>query len=206
MHARSTTFRGRPEMVDRAIALVTEEVYPAVREMPGCVGMSFLADRESGRCIATTAWESEDQMRASDPAVAPLRDRAAGVLGAGPEIRHWEIAVLHRERRAGDGACARVTWTQADPVQGDRNVAIFRDGVLPHLQDLPGFCSTSLLIDRSTGAAALATVYESREALEDSRQAAMGLRNDATARMSAEILEVAEFEVVMAHLRVPETV
>lgn len=206
MYARTTTFQGSPDAIDRGIAFVNDEVMPMVTGMDGCVGMSFLVDRSSGRCIATAAWESEQAMRASEAQVAPLRERGATIFGVGPEVRHWEIAVLHRVRRTGDGACARVTWTKAEPASADENVDLFRDTVLPQLEDIPGFCSTSLLIDRSTGISALATVYESRAALDDSRQTAMGLRTDAVRRMSAEILEVAEFEVALAHLRVPETV
>ena len=43
---------------------------------------------------------------------------ATSRFGAGvgePEVREWEIAVLHRDHRAAVGACARITWTRADP-------------------------------------------------------------------------------------------
>ena len=206
MFARSTTFRGKPGVVDAGIALVRDEVMPALAEMDGYVGMSMLVDRESGSCIVTSAWSSGASMGASEQAVGPLRDRAQQVFGDRPEVRRWEIAVLHRMRPIPEGAGARVTWTRVHPARLDEQLHVFRIGTLPQLEDLPGFCSASLLIDRATGAAALAATYESRDALAHSRDAAADLRAASTQRMGADIVDVAEFEVALAHLRVPETV
>ena len=206
MYARSTTFKDRPEAVDAGIALVRDEVMPAVQRMEGCVGLSMLVDRESGSCIITSAWDSEDALRSSAPLVAPLRDRAQQLFGSRPEVQTWEIGVLHRAQATAEGACARVTWTRMLREQIDAQLEAFRSAVLPQVEQLPGFCSVSLLVDRTTGRSALATVYESRDALAESRQAAMDLRTDAVRQMSSELLDVAEFEVALAHLRVPETV
>jgi quinol monooxygenase YgiN len=206
MYARSTTFKDRPQAVDAGIAMVRDEVMPAVQAMQGCVGLSMLVDRESGSCITTTAWDSEDALRASAPLVAPLRDRAQQLFGSRPEVRTWEIAVLHRAHATGEGAGARVTWTRMVRDQIDAQLDAFRSGMLPQIEQLPGFCSASLLVDRTTGRSVLATVYESRAALAESREAAMDLRTDVLRRMSSELLDVAEFDVALAHLRVPETV
>jgi quinol monooxygenase YgiN len=206
MFARSTTIRGKRESLDAGIAMVRDQVWPAVQQLDGCLGLSMLVDRETGGAIVTSAWADADALRASEPQVGPMRDRASQVFGDLPEVRVWEIAVLHRVRPVPACACARVTWTRGDPGTVDDMLEQFRVSVLPQVEDLPGFCSTSLLIDRESGRSVLATTYETREAMEESRAAAMDLRVDATQRMAAEILDVAEFEVVLAHLRVPETV
>ncbi|HEV7196161.1 MAG TPA: hypothetical protein VGN19_09485, partial [Pedococcus sp.] len=59
MHARTTTIQADRSKVEDGIARVQDQVFPAVTAMDGCAGMSLLVDRESGRCIATTSWESE---------------------------------------------------------------------------------------------------------------------------------------------------
>ena len=83
--------------------------------------MSMLVNRDSGRCIATTAWHSEDAMRESADMVMPLRDRAEQGLGAsGSEVHQWEVAVVHRDHAAPEGACARLTWLSGDPATADR--------------------------------------------------------------------------------------
>jgi quinol monooxygenase YgiN len=207
MFARSTTVRGDPAAIDRGIDEVRNSVMPSVEEMDGCVGMSMLVDRDSGRCIVTTAWASEDALRSSRERVRDLRARTTRALGAEePDIREYEIAVVHRERPVPAGAGARVTWLQVPPSNMDRQIDVFRERVLPALQELDGFCSASLLVDRTTGRAAGAVIYESRAALEASREATKAIRSGAVAAAGAELLEVAEFDVALAHLRVPERV
>ncbi len=206
MYARSNTLRGNPGALDKGIAMVRDEIMPALQETAGCVGVSMLVDRETGGAIVTTSWDSEDAMHDSEPSVGPMRDRAAQVFGGLPEVREWEIAVLHRARPAPDTACARVTWTRVDPDDQEHALEEFRTNVLPKIEAMAGFCSASLMIDRRTGAGAAAIVFEDRAALEHSRLQAGSIRASAIPRMRAELVDVAEFEVVLAHLRVPETV
>jgi len=65
MYARTTTIRGSSQAIDDATAYMRDEVMPAVQQMDGFVGLSFLADRDSGRCIVATAWQTEEAMRAT---------------------------------------------------------------------------------------------------------------------------------------------
>lgn len=204
MHARSTTWQARPSAIDEGIRFITDDVMPTITRMPGCVGLSMLADRTSGRCIATSAWIDEAAMRDSDATLAPMRQRAGEILGGAPQVDEWEIAVLHREHRTSDSTCARCTWVQMDPSRVDEVIEMFRSQVLPAAEDLSGFCSASLLVDRRSGRAVSTTAWDSREAMEASRDAAMRLRTAVTDRTGGQVLDVAEFDMVMAHLRVPE--
>ena len=206
MHARSTTFRDRPAALASGIALVRDELLPALLEMPGCSGLSMLVDRGSGTCIVTTAWEDELALRRSADVVAQLRRRASEHFGARPSVQAWEVALLHRAHATGAGARARVTWLRMPRRLVDAHAHDVRALLLPRVQELPGFCSASLLVDRLTGRAALAVVYDSAQALEASRQGAAELRADVVRRLSSELLDVAELDVALAHLRVPETV
>ena len=65
MYARSTTIGGRPESVDEGIVFCRYEVLAMCQELPGCVGLSMIVDRESGRSITTTAWDAIKSMHAS---------------------------------------------------------------------------------------------------------------------------------------------
>ena len=206
MYARSTTLRGDPGRVDEGMAVVRDEIIPAVQAMDGCVGVSLLSDPDAGTSIFTSAWDSEDTMRASARAAEPLRQRGAELLSATPEVREWEIAVLHRQQAAPEGACAVVTWTRGNPANTDRNLQAFRDQVMPRIQDLDGFCSVSLFLDRQQGLGVTAVVFRDRAALEGARPAIQQIREGALDQLSLELLDVGEFEVAYAHLRVPETV
>src|SRR5215212_8038002 len=65
MHARSTTIKADPDNLDAGIAFTRDEVMPAIQQIQGCIGLSMLTDRESGRCIVTTSWADADAMRAA---------------------------------------------------------------------------------------------------------------------------------------------
>jgi quinol monooxygenase YgiN len=206
VYARSTTVQAHRGSLDRGIALVRDEILPAVLDTPGCLGMSLLADRDSGRCIATTSWETREAMRDSAGVVRPMRDRAADTMGGTAQVDEWEIAMLHRDHRSAPGACVRVTWLRMDPTMMDRGRARFRDEVLPAMEETPGFCSASLLLDTAEGYAAASFAFDGPEAMAASHDQGIRLRADTAAELSAQILEVGEFELVLAHLRVPELV
>jgi heme-degrading monooxygenase HmoA len=206
MYARSTTVQGSPEKLDEGIAHVRDQVMPLVEQMDGSVGLSLLADRGSGRCIITTAWETAEAMRASAEDVRASRARTAEILGGEPEVAEWEITLVHRMRPADRGACTRVIWGSRDAGRMDEDRDAFRMTLIPKMEELPGFCSVSLLADREHGRTATAVTYESREAMERANAQAAAMREEFTRAIGMEIAEVAEFDLVIAHLRVPELV
>ena len=207
MHARSTTITADPDRMDAGIADVRDNVLPAVGGMDGFVGLSMLCDRNSGRCIVTTAWQTEEAMAATREGVRRMREQATEQFGAPePEVREWEIAAVHRLHPAGDNSCARVTWSRVDPAQVDRVLEVFRTDLVPRMDEMPGFCSLSLMIDRETGDNSLTAVYADRRSLEASRQRAMYIRDEFRRRLRMAATDVAEFDVVLHQLRVPEMV
>ena len=206
MYARSTTVRGDPQKIDDAIAYVRDDVMPAVQGMSGCVGLSMICDRESGRCIVTTAWADETAMHATEEAVRPMRERFAEMYGGQAEVNEWEIAILHRLHEAPVGACARVTWTRGDAAEMDRTVDTLRMALLPRLEELDGFCSVSVMVNRDNGMSALAATYMNRETMHGTREAVSKMRDEFTQQLGMEVMDIAEFELTVHHLRVPETV
>ena len=206
MHARSTTVRGAPHAVDAGIARVRDHAWPALQQLEGCVGLSMLADRQSGRCIVTTAWDSEDTMRRHGESAGALRTDAARVLGGEPAVAEWEIARVHRVRPTGAGACARVTWAQTRPEHLDRHLDVFTYSMVPELEDVPGFCSVSQFVDRYTGRSATAVAFASRVAMDRSARQVAAMREEFAAMTGVRVRGVTEFDLVLAHLRVPELV
>lgn len=207
MYARSNTLHADPRSIDEGIAYVRDEVLPLVLGLDGSAGMSLLCDRESGRCIATTAWETEEAMRNSDAAVRQTRSRAGEIFrGGAPEVAEWEVAVMHRTHAGHDGAGARVIWMEMDPARMEEVLGAFRSRVLPQVEQLPGFCSVSDLIDRSTGRAALTVAYDSRQDMQRAAGAAAALRRQTSEELGLRITDVAEFDIALHHLRVPELV
>ena len=135
----------------------------------------------------------------------PVRDGAAETLGGAPEVAEWEIAVMHRDHRSPGAACARVTWLRGEPAAIDRAADVFKLALMPEIETFDGFCGVSFLINRETGQAVTSVAFDSRAALE-APGTSSGLRARCSADARLEIIEVAEFELALAHLDVPEMV
>jgi hypothetical protein len=197
--ARTATFQGRFDTIDAGIAYLRDEAVPAILAMQRCVGMSVLADRKSGLCIATTAWQTRDAMHASVSRIRPIRERIAKTLGGVAEVEEWEVAVMHRSHGSATAACTRVTWLRVE--QGDADLLIddFTAVTLPALNAIRGFCSASLLVNREWGRAAVSVAYDSSEAMER-----RPVRADGKREIGSSIIEVRDFDLVMPHLRVPD--
>jgi quinol monooxygenase YgiN len=206
MYARSTTIHGNPGSVDEATDYVRDEVMPTVRAMDGCVGLSMLADRDTGRCIVTTSWRDEAALRASADDVRPSAERTAELLGGPAEVQEWEIAAMHRVLEAERGSRSRVTWLRTAPDAVNRAVDAVRLSLMPKLDDLPGFCSVSIMVRRDDGLTVAALSYDSRTHLEQASEGAREFREEFAPAMGIEVVDTAEFDVAIAHLRVPETI
>ena len=205
MYARSTIFRGDPSALDDGIAYVRDKVLPAARQMDGCLGLSMLVDRHTGRCIVTTSWDDADAMLRSAEAMQPIRETAVRTVnGTEVEVAEWSIDVLHRKRTAPEGAAVRVMWARGPAGPMDPVVEGFRTIVVPRVELLPGFCSVSLLVDHGSGRSAIAATYEDRQTMNRAKGQALAIREEYADRMGLHVVGVAEFDLPIAHLRVPE--
>jgi heme-degrading monooxygenase HmoA len=205
MYARSTTARADVSKLGEVIAFVRDDVMATVQAMDGFVGLSMLVDRGSGRWIVTSSWATEEALRAGAAGIREVRTRAVE-RGAGGEVevRDWEVAVMRRAHGTQDGACTRVVWVRGEPSRTDEAVEAFRTRILPKIEQLAGVSSVSMMIDRRDGLKAVATTYDSRDALTGAGGQALANRDEFARAIGGRITDVGEFDLVLAHLRVPE--
>ncbi len=207
MYARSFTIDGQPLSVDIGIAHCRDVAMPALQQIDGYVGLSLMVDRETGRCIATSSWESIKAMRASAEKVAIIRDHVALMFDGSASVEEWNIALLHRRHRARQGSCVRATWLKVVPDLLDRSLDFYRMAVLSEMEDLDGFCSASLMVDHPASRRAVScSTFDSVESMAVNRDRATELRSRRARDLGAEIIDVAEFELSIAQLRVPDLV
>jgi quinol monooxygenase YgiN len=205
MYARVTTIDADPARLEAGTAYVRDQALPMAREAEGCRGLSMLADRGTGRCIVTTSWQDQDALRASRADVAAFRDGTAGALGGEPSVQEWEIAAMHRVHEQHSGACSRVTWLRTAPGSVQRAVDAVRLSLMPKLDDLPGFCSVSVLVRPDEGAAVATVSYDSWADLQAAAEGAREFREEFAPSLGIQVEGTADFDLPVAHLRVPET-
>ena len=204
MYARSTTVLAKRESIDAGITHIRDVALPAMQRMDGFIGLSLLVDRDAGRCVATSSWESKAAMRAPAGPVGVIRDRAVEILGGTMIVGEWEILVMHRDHPSRPGACARGTWLRMDPAAIDHAVDVYKMVSIPAMEALDGFCSASLLVDRASGSAMSTETYDNREAMHRNREQADAVQSAGNQETGAQVRQVCEFELAIAHLRVPE--
>jgi hypothetical protein len=64
-----------PDRIGDVARVVRDVVHPGIRAEPGYVGYIVLGDRESGRALGVTLWESEQAREASDRKARQIRPR-----------------------------------------------------------------------------------------------------------------------------------
>jgi len=74
------------------------------------------------------------------------------------------------------------------------------------VEGMDGFCSASMFVDRMSGRAVSATAWDTHDAMESNRERVHQLRTSTAARLGTTVMDVQEFELSIAHLRVPELV
>lgn len=99
MFARISTFEGQPERVDEMSREAVEHVLPALRRQDGFGGVLAFAERQSGRVLALSLWESEGAMEASDEASYWFRAfSAAAAGGTVTGVERYEVIISELER------------------------------------------------------------------------------------------------------------
>jgi heme-degrading monooxygenase HmoA len=81
MFARVSTFQGPPDQTAEGIRVAREQILPAARLQEGFKGIYLLFDRESGRSLSITLWETEEDMETSEEAAARVRTESAEAAG-----------------------------------------------------------------------------------------------------------------------------
>lgn len=97
MYGRITEIEGSPERIDEATRHLTEVTIPRFRDLPGAKGFIAFADREGGRMIGISLWESQEAMAGARDQAQQLRTQSAEEAG-GQIVNVTECEVVFDER------------------------------------------------------------------------------------------------------------
>ncbi len=95
MHARLVTVQIQPGKIDEAISIYRDSVMPAVKQQKGFKGAFLLTDRNTGKGVSATLWETEADLKAGE-ASGFYQEQIAkfgGVFAAPPAREHYEVSV-----------------------------------------------------------------------------------------------------------------
>jgi heme-degrading monooxygenase HmoA len=96
--ARVSTYTGTSDEIDEAIRHVRENTLSKLKQLDGYKGAYFLVDRQNGKSLAVTLWESEEAMGTSEEEANSLRSEVADALGTQMVgVERYEVAVAAQE-------------------------------------------------------------------------------------------------------------
>jgi heme-degrading monooxygenase HmoA len=95
VHARMSILEGPLDQIDKGLRHVREQVLPLMQQQDGFKGFIALADRQSGKVIGVSLWESEQAMQASEEVGDRTRSESVEATGgtvAG--VERYEVGIF----------------------------------------------------------------------------------------------------------------
>ncbi|BCM70704.1 MULTISPECIES: hypothetical protein [Streptomyces] len=202
MFVRAVYATGDPALLDTAVRSLNSEGRDLLEERPGYRGAGVFADRELGKLLAVSWWESEEARRHSDEVMRERRGALLEPFAGTVAVANYEAAVVHQVRAPQQGGGLRITRMEFDPRDTDLVIDTFRATVVPRAESLPGLARATLLVDRERGRAMAGTLFVDRASLAASRGSVATVRHEASAKAHVDVVGLEEFEVVYADVRV----
>jgi heme-degrading monooxygenase HmoA len=101
MFARVTrTEGGSPETLEKSLEIARERVMPMVRQLDGFQGVVVLGDRDAGKALLVTLWDSEEAMRASAEQAKGMRAQTYTEGETETSVEGYEVMMLELEPAA----------------------------------------------------------------------------------------------------------
>jgi heme-degrading monooxygenase HmoA len=98
VYARVSTLDVSPEQIDEGLRYLREEVLPPGKQDPGFKGLIALTNRNSGKALSITLWESEEAMRVTEQDANHLRSAWAETSGQQiVSVERYEVGLFEVE-------------------------------------------------------------------------------------------------------------
>ncbi len=108
MFARMFTIEGRREQLDDFARTGEKKVMPALKRLDGFEGLLFLANRQNGKLMIVTFWDSERAMRGGEEASHWFRVFSAEAAGGEvTSVERYEVVFSETESTVLVGALGR---------------------------------------------------------------------------------------------------
>jgi heme-degrading monooxygenase HmoA len=202
MHVRMTRITASPENLERAIGTFDQNVATPYREQRGFAGIALAVDRQAGRAVGVTFWESEAALNATDDLAKDIRARSGAENGLQfDEVESYEVAIQERAQPAKAGTFLRGNRGQGPVDRLDQAVRELSDNI-PAVKAQKGFRSLVCGVNRKNGKFFISSVWDTAADRDASEGAVKSLRQQITQTAQAGQIEVEHYEVVYADIPV----
>src|ERR687894_2796511 len=119
MHARMTTMEGTSERLDEGLREIKEDILPQLQQQDGYKGFVVFDNRQDGKLVGFSLWESEQAMQASEEVGERTRRESAQTMSdtiAG--VERYEVALFEVPSAGPVGAVTDTVGGVTEPVSG----------------------------------------------------------------------------------------
>ncbi|ANP50627.1 hypothetical protein J2Z21_004375 [Streptomyces griseochromogenes] len=201
MFVRGIYVTGDPAKIDTAVRALNSEGRDLLEERPGYRGAGVFVDRELGKLLGESWWDSADARRNSDEVMRTHRQALLEPFAGTLAVENYEAAVVRPVQAPRVGGGLRVTRFEFDPPDADAIADMFRSAVVPRLEALPGLARVTLFLDRERGTGRVGALFTDRAALVASRAGQAEARHEVATKARVRVTGLEEFEVVHSEVR-----
>ncbi|MFE9448505.1 hypothetical protein [Streptomyces sp. NPDC006739] len=198
MFVRSVYVTGDPTKIDSALRALNSEGRDLLEDRPGYRGAGVFVDRELGKLLAISWWDSRHARRNSDEVMRERRPALLEPFAGTVSVENYEVPVFHAAQHPRVGGGLRLTRLDFDPADADLLADTFRATVVPRLETFSGFARTVLFVDRERGRGMVGVLFVDRDSLAASRAGQAAARRGGADKAQVTVTGLEEFEVVHA--------
>ncbi|MCS0599954.1 hypothetical protein NX794_01680 [Streptomyces sp. LP11] len=202
MFVRTVYATGDPAELDTAVRALNSRGHDLLEERPGYRGAGVFVDRQLGKLLSVSWWETEEARYNSDEVMRERRPALLGPFAGTVAVENYEVAVFHAlHQRSTTGGGLRLARVEFDPADADLFADAFHADLLPRLEALPGLARAALFLDRHRGRGLVGTLFTDPHSLAASRAGQARVRREGAAKAEVTVVGLEEFEVVHADAR-----
>jgi hypothetical protein len=201
MYARVASFENFDvSKIDELIAGVAERARRG-SDLPDAKRAILLLDREAGKSVGITFFETEEAIRRAEPVFERMGDEIPEEQrGKRTSVEVYEVAI---ENMADGARAARVSSLEGSSDRIDEGIRFIEDQILPAADAMTGWRGIVALVDRTNGRTKTITFWDGEESLKASEERANQLRTEAAEAMAERITGVDRYEVAVNSVLAP---
>ena len=200
MYARVAEFDNpglsEPSLVDELTKGARESAPRWQEALPNAQGHVMLIDRQKGRGLGITFFETEGQIAEAEPVFEQMgNEMPEETRGKRVGVSSYEVLTAE----GGEGAtAARLSTLEGDVSRIDEATRHSIENILPRAKQMPGWKGVFSLADRATGKVMLITLWDSPESMQASEEQGEKLRQENAEAGGGTITGVDRLEVLFA--------
>jgi hypothetical protein len=205
MFVRLSWFKGSADKIDEGLKVV-ERALPTIQAYRGYAGAVLCANRETGESMTAVYYQDEPSLKANAENAAKVRRQASEQLGLQAlGIDELEVVIVDRAQPPAANVWTRLITGSVPVDRAAEATAVVRDKGLPMLKRQEGYRGYIAGVNRQTGRAVTAAIYDTRAHVDAGNVAMAAFRDQLQNSGLLRDMDLKIFEILLSDIPAPIT-